>query len=199
MNLYKVIDFISHGGMVSWILIALYLIMCTIALERIIFFIRTRFPQKYMNNLVSTAPNNLEKYSKSQIYRIFSVRQSLKTLASPQIKEKMEREAFNLIEEMQSYLWILSNISHIAPLLGLLGTILGLISSFQIMATMGADADISTFAGGIWEAMSTTALGLIVAIPSLFLHKVFERIIDRRCAQITRIVSLMNEDIDENI
>ncbi|MGL5722685.1 MAG: MotA/TolQ/ExbB proton channel family protein [Brevinema sp.] len=199
MNLYKIVDFISHGGVVSWILIALYLIMCTVALERIVFFTQTYFPQKNITDLIQNPNKNMKKHVRSQVYRIYALKKSLNATSTPRINEKIEREAFSLIEEMRSSLWILSNISHVAPLLGLLGTILGLISSFQIMAVMGADADISVFAGGIWEAMSTTALGLIVAIPALFLYKIFEHIVDRRCGQITRIVSLMSEDDNENI
>ena len=109
------------------------------------------------------------------------------------LNERLEREVFESIEEMESHIWILYQIAYVSPLLGLLGTVLGLISSFQIMATLGESADVAAFANGIWEAMITTAFGLIVAIPSVLLYKTFDKIVEKRSNQMTKLVSLLNE------
>ncbi|MGF1620100.1 MAG: MotA/TolQ/ExbB proton channel family protein [Rhodomicrobiaceae bacterium] len=66
----------------------------------------------------------------------------------------------------------------IAPLLGLLGTILGMIEAFQALQDSGAQADPTALAGGIWEALLTTALGLAVAIPAIVAFNLIENRID---------------------
>lgn len=70
-------------------------------------------------------------------------------------------------------------ISTIAPLLGLLGTVLGMISAFQALQQAGAQADPATLAGGIWEALLTTAAGMAVAIPASMALSWFESVEDR--------------------
>jgi biopolymer transport protein ExbB len=70
-------------------------------------------------------------------------------------------------------------IATIAPLLGLLGTVLGMISAFQALQEAGARADPSMLAGGIWEALLTTAAGMAVAIPASVAATWFESITDR--------------------
>lgn len=66
----------------------------------------------------------------------------------------------------------------IAPLLGLLGTILGMIEAFQALQESGAQADPTVLAGGIWEALLTTALGLAVAIPAIVAFNLIENRIE---------------------
>jgi biopolymer transport protein ExbB len=61
---------------------------------------------------------------------------------------------------------VLELISTIAPLLGLLGTVLGMIAAFQALQESGSRADPAILAGGIWEALLTTAAGMAVAIPA---------------------------------
>lgn len=66
-------------------------------------------------------------------------------------------------------------IATIAPLLGLFGTVLGMIEAFKAMESAGAQVDPSVLSGGIWQALLTTAYGLAVAIPVSLLHSLFER------------------------
>jgi len=74
---------------------------------------------------------------------------------------------------------MLELIGLIAPLLGLLGTIFGMITAFQALQTSGAQADPSVLAGGIWEALLTTAFGLTVAIPAIVAFNLSENRIER--------------------
>lgn len=68
------------------------------------------------------------------------------------------------------YLSALATIGNIAPLLGLLGTVLGMIKAFMVIQEMGGKVNAAVLAGGIWEAMLTTALGLCVALPVMVAH-----------------------------
>lgn len=77
-----------------------------------------------------------------------------------------EREA----RRLEAHLTGLSTVVAGAPLLGFLGTVLGMIEAFQRIEQLGGNVNASVLAGGIWEAMLTTAAGLTVAIPTLFAH-----------------------------
>jgi biopolymer transport protein ExbB len=94
-------------------------------------------------------------------------------------REEIERVARGLLAEARRGLRALELISTIAPLLGLLGTVLGMIGAFQILQAAGARADPSDLAGGIWEALLTTAAGMAVAIPAGIALTWFESVIDR--------------------
>ncbi len=89
------------------------------------------------------------------------------------------RIAKRLLGEAQTGLRGLEAISTIAPLLGLFGTVLGMISAFQGLETAGARADAAELAGGIWEALLTTAAGMAVAIPAAAALSWYEGVIDR--------------------
>ena len=71
------------------------------------------------------------------------------------------------VRALNSRLSILATIGNIAPLLGLLGTVIGMIKAFMVIQEMGGKVNASVLAGGIWEAMLTTAFGLAVALPTI--------------------------------
>ena len=79
-----------------------------------------------------------------------------------------------LVRNLEQYLRALAIIGNIAPLLGLLGTVVGMIKAFIKIQTLGGRVDASVLAGGIWEALITTAAGLSVAIPALIAYYYFE-------------------------
>jgi len=93
------------------------------------------------------------------------------------MKEAIEQQAAQSIHEMERFLNALGTIAAVTPLMGLLGTVIGMISVFsEIMAQGTGNAGV--LAGGISEALVTTAAGLIVAIPALICFRIFQRRID---------------------
>ena len=74
------------------------------------------------------------------------------------------------VRDLSRYLQALATIANIAPLLGLLGTVVGMIKAFMVIQQMGGKVNAAVLAGGIWEAMLTTALGLAVALPTMVAH-----------------------------
>jgi biopolymer transport protein ExbB len=93
------------------------------------------------------------------------------------MKESIEEAAGHVVHELERYLNTLGTIAAVAPLMGLLGTVLGMIKVFaEIMAQGTGNA--SVLAGGISEALITTAAGLTVAIPALVMHRYFTGRID---------------------
>lgn len=112
----------------------------------------------------------------------------------PLIREDVERVALNQIGYLRSFLHPLEAIAQIAPLLGLFGTVLGMIEAFQTLQTAGSDADPAVLAGGIWVALLTTAVGLAVAIPVAFILAWLEgRIETERLNMQQAITSLLTE------
>lgn len=94
------------------------------------------------------------------------------------MKECIEEAAARVIHDLERYLNALGTIAGIAPLLGLLGTVLAMIDIFgAFMGTTGG-ANTQMLAGGIAKALITTATGLIVAIPALFFHRFLTRRVD---------------------
>ena len=94
-----------------------------------------------------------------------------------QMKESIEEVAHQVVHDMERYLNTLGTIASITPLLGLLGTVIGMIRVFTSIRLEGT-GNAAVLAGGISEALITTAAGLTVAIPSLFFYRFFQRRVD---------------------
>ncbi len=94
-------------------------------------------------------------------------------------REETLRVAREQLEKLRSHLRMLEVIATLSPLLGLLGTVLGMIKVFRELELAGSKVDPSILSGGIWEALLTTALGLSIAIPAVLMVNYFDRVIDR--------------------
>lgn len=90
------------------------------------------------------------------------------------MKESIEEAAAAVVHELERFLSLLGSIAAITPLLGLLGTVLGMIDVFAVIMEQGA-GKAPALAGGISQALVTTAAGLSVAIPVVLFHRFFER------------------------
>jgi len=86
--------------------------------------------------------------------------------SGPALDAELTRRGNEELAQMNSYIRVLELIAMISPLLGLLGTVLGMIQSFQELELAEGAANASVLAGGIWQALLTTAAGLLVAIPA---------------------------------
>tara|TARA_R110001592_G_scaffold363248_4_gene682213 strand:+ start:67110 stop:67769 length:660 start_codon:yes stop_codon:yes gene_type:complete len=95
------------------------------------------------------------------------------------IEAELTRMAQRVLVRLNSLLGILEQVAYLAPLLGLLGTVLGIIDVFHGLAEQGSSADSGQLAGGIWEALLTTAVGLCVAIPFALVHAGLQGRIDK--------------------
>ncbi len=159
----KLLQFINLGGPVNWILAAFLCFCLCQCLERGIYFFQTR------------------NGSKRDIVLRLKEKMSQKGNLDAAAKTKaFQSECSILYFEMNRGLWFLNFISSVAPSLGLLGTVTGLIKAFSNLSQAGANVNIQDLSGGIWEAMLTTAFGMIISIPSLLCYRTFKRIIEKR-------------------
>lgn len=113
------------------------------------------------------------------------------------MKESIEDEGRQVVHELERYLNTLGTIASITPLLGLLGTVIGMIKVFTVITTAGV-GNPAVLAGGISEALITTAAGLSVAIPALIFHRFLTGKVDRLVVgmeeQALRMVEVMHGD-----
>lgn len=115
-----------------------------------------------------------------------------------QVREDVERVALGQIKALKSWLKALEAVVQIAPLLGLFGTVIGMIAAFKALQDAGSQADPAVLAGGIWVALLTTAVGLAVAIPVSFVLYWFESLVEgERRAMEAALTSLFTGRITE--
>jgi biopolymer transport protein ExbB len=107
-------------------------------------------------------------------------------------EEHLFAQAKEIVMVNERRLPILVSVASIAPLLGLFGTVLGMIEVFQRLAALGGRADVALLSGGIWVALLTTAFGLLVAIPSLLAHHYFSSLVSGRSDYMELLISRLN-------
>lgn len=100
-------------------------------------------------------------------------------LDEAQARERAERAALDALESLRGHLRALELIGSLAPLLGLLGTVLGMIGAFQALEAAGDRVQPAILSAGIWQALLTTAAGLIIAIPAVAAVGYFDRRIEQ--------------------
>ena len=114
------------------------------------------------------------------------------------MKDSIEESAGQVIHQLERFLSILGTIANTTPLLGLLGTVLGMIQVFADIMLFGT-GNAAQLAGGISQALITTAAGLTVAIPAMILHRYFERHVESLVVQLegqaTKLVDAMHSDL----
>ncbi len=117
------------------------------------------------------------------------------------MKEAVGEVGRQVVSELERYLNTLGTIASITPLLGLLGTVIGMIKVFTVITSTGV-GDPGVLAGGISEALITTATGLSVAIPSVIFHRYFSGKVDRLAIcmeeQALKIVEIMQGEREED-
>ena len=114
---------------------------------------------------------------------------SEKNYSVEMVREECMRLANKELYEARRGLRIIDLIITIAPLVGLLGTVLGMIEAFQALQDSGAQADPSALAGGIWEALLTTAAGMGIAIPASILLSWYDSVVANVQADIENLAT----------
>lgn len=170
-------DMIQKGGPMMYLIIILSIIALGIVIERIYSFNRARIDsQKFMDKILNSLKRNkiieaieMCNLTPGPIAHIIKAGILKHDRSRPEIKEAIDEAAQLEIPRMERHLPILATIAHIAPLLGLLGTVSGMIKAFQIIqekALTMTPVNPGDLSGGIWEALLATLAGLAVAIPT---------------------------------
>ena len=109
--------------------------------------------------------------------------------SGPADSKRLEAEAEARFARLESGFRLLDSVAQLAPLLGLFGTVLGMIGAFQALQDAGAQVDPSILAGGIWVALLTTAVGLAVAMPTAMVLSWFEGRMDAERVTAERAIA----------
>lgn len=193
----QLVEFMHIGGPVVWVLTVFSVVALTIILVKLFqFFVERPETSKHLDGVlaqwregkVDWALNQLnDNRPVDQLVRM-SIQGQQQGLNMQVLKEELERVATQRLERLSAYLRPLEVIATISPLLGLLGTVLGMIEAFQQMQAAGSQVDPSVLSGGIWKALFTTAVGLTVAIPVMLAFNWMER-------KVERVSTLMNDAV----
>ncbi|MBW1710883.1 MAG: MotA/TolQ/ExbB proton channel family protein [Deltaproteobacteria bacterium] len=181
------IAFLSKGGVLVGPILLCSVIALAIFLERLIRFALVcvdgnGVPQKvatHMKNGEDHQAYELASSSATPIGRILTHAIEVKDQDRETLETVIVHSTGEEIRLLSRYLQALATIGNIAPLLGLLGTVLGMIKAFMVIQQMGGKVNAAVLAGGIWEAMLTTALGLAVALPTMVAHSYLISRVDR--------------------
>jgi len=189
MSLAPLFDFMARGGPALWVIAALSVLTLALLFWRVIGLAQAGVWRKSQTEAwleqwkvggrppASKGPTPLDRVTLSAMQAL------LRPEFSPEIAEKeTTRMAKKELASLRQGLRPLELIAAIAPLVGLLGTVLGMISAFQALQDSGNGADPSVLAGGIWEALLTTAAGMAVAIPASALVSWIEGLAEREQA-----------------
>jgi biopolymer transport protein ExbB len=153
---------VQQGGLVGYLIIALGCIGLLIAFERM--FVLGLASRKVTAQLNSDTPNK-----DNALGRVLSVADEVRSADTETLELKLSEAIFKETPALNRALLFLKIISVVAPLMGLLGTVTGMINTFQAITLYGT-GDPKLMAGGISQALVTTVLGLTVAIPMVLLH-----------------------------
>ena len=172
------LELIQKAGPVMYPIILCSILAFAIVIERLYSLYRSKIDTKdFMNNIDITIKRNrigeaikICEKTPGPIAHIIKAGIMKHDRSRQEIREAIEDAGHQEVPRLEKHLSLLSTIAHISPLLGLLGTVTGMVKAFQIIQEKSASfnpVSPGDLAGGIWEALLTTVAGLIVAIPTL--------------------------------
>ena len=172
-------NYIEKGGLIFSILLVMSAIGLTIIIYKFFeLYLFKKYDFKKINYLINDSSSitqfekNLEHLKDNNFLKeIVNIVKKKTDTQYDQILILIEKET----EKLNRFMPTLEIIGQVSPLIGLLGTVIGMIDSFNELELGGSLVDPSILAGGIWTALLTTAMGLIVAIPALISHYFYDR------------------------
>ena len=169
------IAFLSKGGVLVIPILLCSVLALAIFAERLIHYARLRSRGAGLTERVvalirqgkDQAAYETAVNSQSPMGQVLAQAMGVKNQDRHVIESVIAHATDTEVRKLSSYTQALATIGNIAPLLGLLGTVIGMIKAFMVIQQMGGKVNAAVLAGGIWEAMLTTALGLAVALPTM--------------------------------
>jgi biopolymer transport protein ExbB len=155
---------ISYGGSIGYAIILLGSLTFIFGLVRLA-YVTTVSRKVSAQKSASTADDG------NPLGRVLKIYSDNKQLDTETLELKLEEQVLKESAKIESFLWLIKVVSAVAPLMGLLGTVTGMINTFQIITLFGT-GDPKMMASGISEALVTTMLGLLTAIPLVLMHAV---------------------------
>ena len=190
----------QSGGVIMWPILLLGIVSLFILFERHLVLRRIHTNADRLMNGVGAAIETcswdkaraLCSHNKGAVAQVLHVILNNRTRSRDQQEELVYESILAQKPKMERFLSVLNIIAAVAPLLGLLGTVTGMIGTFEVITVHGT-GDPRMLSGGISEALLTTQLGLVVAIPSLFFHAILSSRVDHIVGDMeTNALRLLN-------
>lgn len=182
---------LKNGGAFMYPLVALSIISLTLILERFYFYTLRRYnSRKILSSAALSAPDSLGNNPLARVAKKYC-----RDLAAGEehCTNLALREASQQIAEYERGIKALATIGAISPLIGLLGTVWGMVQAFSKIAELSENVSPADFAGGIWTGLLTTVAGLLVAIPAVFAARMFEGKVDTLTQNLNILASHLKE------
>lgn len=188
------------GGPVVLLLIAMSILALAIVVAKLIQFRRVRINDRrtarsalgvYRSGNAAGAVT-MARRSPNPAARVLARAIQLRgrqNVPEPVLREELLQYGGDMLESLRSHLRPLEVIAALAPLLGLFGTVLGMIEAFRDLEAAGSQVNPALLSGGIWQALLTTAVGLAVAMPVIVALNWLERAIDRAAHEMDSVVT----------
>ncbi|MEM6553152.1 MAG: MotA/TolQ/ExbB proton channel family protein [Planctomycetota bacterium] len=179
----------ERGGPLMWPLLALALLAAILLIERTLFFLLLNRPSRLRANrqlatTLRTQPREAAELAAAKspgLYGRVGLALSSEPKLTPSLASQVIDDARPAVER---FMPTLSTIITAAPLLGILGTVLGIIQSFNVISTQQTRVDLNALAGGIAEALITTGAGLAIALLTVFPYNALRTQVDRSLSRI---------------
>lgn len=186
------IEFLQKGGILVVPILFCSVLGLALFLERLIRFAKLKIGEdgflerviRHLKNGEDHQAYELAIQDSTPLSRILVQAMEVKDQGRETIDTVINHATDEEVRGLSRYLQALATIGNVAPLLGLLGTVLGMIKAFMVIQEMGGKVNASVLAGGIWEAMLTTALGLAVALPTMVAHSYLVSRVEKYEAQL---------------
>ena len=198
-------EFLAVGGPVLWVLLAVSVAALAIVMVKVWQFVQRR-PEtcpdvdtaldRWRGAEWDEARRSLDPEHPVSAVVALSMDELMNGIDDDMVRQEVDRLATVHLNRLRSHLPALDGIGTLSPLLGLLGTVLGMIVAFQQMEVAGAQVDPSTLSSGIWQALLTTAVGLGIAIPAIAVHNWMERKVERVAMRMNDAVTQVFLEFD---
>lgn len=188
---YQLKDLFLKGGGFMWPLLILSIISMVVILERVIFYARHRY--RVNASLAQAREGRLPESSLNPLLVFAKAYTEDRHIGEEHCVNVSEREASRHIASHERGLRTLALIAAISPLIGLLGTVWGMVIAFSKIAALGESVSPADFADGIWTGLLTTVAGLLVAIPAMSMAKLFEARVDKLVRDFNELSSHLRE------
>lgn len=197
----RLLEQIPKGGPIVWPILLILAVGLVIVSERIFFLIRQRFNAGALMNTIDnlSADNNwqacqqaCQRHAHIPVARVLSAGMLCCDMQREEMENVLQGGILKEIPALERFLSTLGMLAAIAPLLGLLGTVTGMINTFHVI-TLHGTGDPRLMSGGISEALVTTMLGLAVAILLMLAQTLLNRTVDNRIGEMEeKAVALVN-------
>ena len=203
------LDILIKGGPIMYLILLSSIIAVAVFLERLIHFHKATIDtSKFMSGIRNILRNR--NYTEAiticdetpgPIAYTLKVGIMAHSKSRDEMKEAMQDASLYEIPRLERKLVILGTIAHLSPLLGLLGTVSGMINAFKTIVNNPGPVNPTLLAQGIWEALITTAAGLVVAIPAFVAYNYLVSRVNSIVVEMekaaTEVANLLNDNREE--